>query len=101
MAITQTVTDKWLLDLFVAYFSGTFKCALYTSDAVLDATTSLYTTADEVSGTGYTAGGQTLTTSASYPRMSNGVAYMHWENPQWANADFTARAAMIYNAATG
>src|SRR5215468_2614222 len=101
MTITQAVTDKWLLDLFVSYFSTTFKCALYTSAANLDVSTTVYTTANEVAGTGYTPGGLLLTTSAGYPQVSNGVVYMHWSNPQWPNSSFTARGAMIYNAATG
>ena len=41
--------------------SQSFKIALYTSSATLDASTTAYSTTNEISGTGYTAGGNTLT----------------------------------------
>ena len=71
MAITQamcTAFKQSLLDGEMDFSSDTaqtFKIALYTSNATLDATTSAYTTSNEVVGTGYTAGGNTLTVSVN------------------------------------
>jgi len=100
--ITQTLPDRLLINLFLQYFgAGAFKCALYTSDAALDATTPSYTSIGEVSGAGYTAGGLSLTKAGGYPTIQGGTAYMHFVDPEWPNASFTARGAMIYNGGTG
>ena len=67
MAITQAVCSSFKSELFQALHNfsatggNTFKIALYTSSASLDGTTTAYTTSNETSGTGYTAGGNTLT----------------------------------------
>ncbi len=76
--------------------ADTFKIALYTSSATLDATTTAYTTSDEVVGTGYTAGGNTLTISV-VPVSSGTTAYLSFSNSSWAASTITARGAMIYN----
>ena len=65
MAITQVLTDTFKQDCLdggqnLGSGGDTLKIALYTSSATLGATTSAYTTTNEVSGTGYTAGGATL-----------------------------------------
>lgn len=100
MAITQamcTSFKKALLDGEMD-FSGdtaqTYKIALYTSTASLDATTTAYTTSNEVSGTGYTAGGNTLTIVA--PTTSGTTAYLDFSDTTWASATITARGALIY-----
>jgi hypothetical protein len=72
MAITQAMATSFkvqILDGDFDFSSGTsqvFKLALYTSSATLDATTTAYSATNEVSGTGYSAGGGTLTISRNY-----------------------------------
>lgn len=73
-----------------------FKIALYTSSATLDATTTAYTTSNEVTGTNYTAGGNTLTVSV-VPTSSGTTAYLSFSNTSWTTATITARGALIYN----
>jgi hypothetical protein len=76
--------------------SNTLKIALYTAFASLGPTTTAYSTTNEVSGTGYTAGGVTLT-GVTINTSDNGTVYVSFNNPSWANASFTARGALIYN----
>lgn len=76
-----------------------YKVALYTANATLDATTLVYSTTDEIVGTGYTAGGKTLTV---IPPATNGTtAYVSFNNVTWTPASFTCRGALIYNSTTG
>ena len=80
--------------------ADTFKIALYVSTANLDpATTTVYTTSDEVSGGGYAAGGVVLVPTT--PANSGVVAYESFANAQWPGASFTANGALIYNATQG
>ena len=102
MAITQTLTDTFLQDCLdgghnLGNGGNTLKIALYTSSASLGATTSAYTTSNEVSGTGYTAGGATLSSQAVAFDSSNNVAYFDAADPAWTTATITARGALIYN----
>lgn len=76
----------------------TYKIALYTEDATLDAATTAYSTDNEVVGTGYTAGGKTLTTVD--PASDETTAYISFQNVTWTSAAFTANSALIYNATT-
>ena len=76
--------------------SNTLKIALYTAFASLGPTTTAYSATNEVSGTGYTAGGVTLT-GVTINTSDNGTVYVSFNNPSWANASFTARGALIYN----
>jgi len=69
--------------------------ALYTSAATLDASTTAYTTSDEVSGSGYTAGGQALTNVD--PTTSGTTAFTDFADETWTTATITARGALIYN----
>ena len=75
---------------------NTFKIALYTSSATLGASTTAYSTSDEVVGTGYTAGGETLTSVS--PTTSGTTAYVDFADVTWANSTITANGALIYNA---
>jgi hypothetical protein len=73
-----------------------FKIALYTNAASLDYQTTAYTTTGEVSASGYTAGGETLTISQVPTTGSSGtVSYYSFDNVTWTGA-FTARGALIY-----
>jgi len=78
-----------------------YKIALYTSLANLTPDTVAYTTAGEITGTGYTAGGKVLTVSQvpTYD-ASNDTAYINFANAVWNPASFTARCALIYNSTT-
>jgi hypothetical protein len=102
MAISQTLTDTFLQDCLdgghnLGNGGNTLKIALYTSSASLGATTSAYTTSNEVSGTGYTAGGATLSSQAVAYDSTNQVAYFDAADPAWTTATITARGALIYN----
>lgn len=78
--------------------ADTFKIALYTSSATLGATTTAYTTSNEVSdsGTNYTAGGNTLTIS-QVPTSTSTTAWLDFADTTWSNATITANGALIYN----
>ena len=101
MAITQAMCTSFKEDLLQKeqdMDTDTIKIALYTSSATLDATTTAYTTSNEVSGTGYTAGGVTLTGATI--GTSGTTAYVDYDDPEWTTASFTARGALIYNDTT-
>jgi VCBS repeat-containing protein len=73
-----------------------FKLALYTSSATLDATTTAYSVTNEASGTGYSAGGGTLTVSA-VPQASGTTAILDFADLTFSTATITANGALIYN----
>jgi len=101
MAITQAMCTSFkvaLLDGEMDFSSDTsqvFKIALYTSSATLGAATTAYSTTNEVTGTGYTAGGNTLTISAN-PASSGTTAFLDFADTTWTDATITARGALIY-----
>lgn len=80
---------------FDASTGDTFKIALYTNSASFDASTTAYTATNEVSGTGYTAGGETLTNVD--PTSSGTTAFTDFADETWTTATITARGALIYN----
>ena len=91
---------------FRATGGDTFKLALYTSSASLDANTTAYTSSNEVSssGTNYTAGGGTLVNLGvvtSNNTASTGTGFTDFSDLTFANATITARGALIYNATEG
>jgi hypothetical protein len=102
MAITQSLATSFKVDLlagtmnFTAGTGDTFKMALYTSSATLGPTTTAYSATNEISGTGYTAGGNTLTVSQS-PTSGGTTAFISFNNTSWTSASFTCRGALIYN----
>ena len=101
MAIAQAMCTSFKEDLFQKeqdLDSDTIKIALYTSSASLGAATTAYTTSNEVSGTGYTAGGETLANSTV--ATSGTTAYVDFDNPEWTSASFTTAGALIYNDTT-
>lgn len=101
MAITQAMCTSFKEDLFQKeqdLDTDTIKIALYTSSATLDATTTAYTTSNEVTGTGYTAGGVTLTGATI--GTSGTTAYVDFDDPEWTSASFTTAGALIYNDTT-
>jgi hypothetical protein len=111
MTIAQTATTSFKVELpqgihnFGPTTPDTFKVALYTAAANLDASTAVYATAGEVVGAGYVAGGNTLVISVTPTAANNsaGVPTSYWSfaNTTWSGATFTARGALIYNATEG
>ena len=110
MAIGQTLATSFKVEILdgihnfgvgvirATTAADTFKIALYSTLATLNSTTTVYTTQDEVTGTGYVAGGNTLVISQA-PTSTNTetVAWLNFENSSWANATFSADGALIYN----
>ena len=111
MAVQQTATTSFKVELLQAVHNfgptspNTFKVALYTAAANIGPTTTVYSTTDEVTGTGYTAGGNTLVISVSPTSGNNSggvsTAYVSFNNTSWTNATFTCRGALIYNSTQG
>jgi hypothetical protein len=106
MAITQAMTTSFKAEIMLAVHDfrntggDTFKLALYTSSASIDANTTTYTVSNEVTGTNYTAGGGTLVNggvTASNASASAGTGFTTFSNLTFANATITARGALIYN----
>jgi hypothetical protein len=101
MSIVQTQTTSFKKELYQAIHdlsTDTIKIALYTGNADLNEATTVYSSTNEVSGTGYTAGGEIMTGVAI--SSSGYVAYVNWANVSWTAA-LTARCALIYNASKG
>ena len=107
MAITSAVCSSFKSELlsgkhdFDSSGGDTFKIALFTSSASLDATTTDYSTSNEItnsSGTAYTAGGKALTNQGV--TLSSTTAYTDFADVSWTSASFTANGAMIYNTTT-
>ena len=109
MAISQALATSFKVQLLTATHNfgtapirattaaDTFKIALYTSSADLSSTTTAYgISGGEVIGTGYTAGGNTLTVSV-VPTSTGTTAYLSFSNTTWVNSTISARGALIYN----
>ena len=98
MAITQAMCTSFKSEILQEghqLATDTIKIALYTSSASLGATTTAYSTSNEVSVTGYTAGGVTLTSAAV--STTGTTAHFDADDPTWTSASFTANGALIYN----
>jgi len=80
---------------FTASTGNTFKLALYDNNASFTAATTAYTATNEVSGTGYSAGGGTLTNIT--PTTSGTTAFADFSDLTFSTATITARGALIYN----
>jgi len=107
MSITSAVCSSFKSELlsgkhdFDSSGGDTFKIAMFTSSASLDATTTDYSTSNEItnsSGTAYTAGGKALTNQGV--TLSSTTAYTDFADVSWTSASFTANGAMIYNTTT-
>ena len=105
MAITQALATSFKVQLlkgqhnFSASGGDTVKIALFTSAATLGPSTTNYSTTNEVVGTGYVAGGATLTNID--PVAVGSTAVCDFTDVSWPSASFTARGAQIYNTTTG
>lgn len=104
MAITQAMCTSFKVGLlqgkhdFTASTGHTFKLALFTSSASLDASTTDYSVTNEASGTNYTAGGANLTSVT--PTSSGTTAFGDFADLTFSTATVTARGAIIYNSTT-
>ena len=104
MAITSAICTSFKQELlvgthnFTATTGNTFKIALFTSSASLGASTTAYSTSNEItnsSGTAYTAGGASLTSVT--PTTSGTTARCDFSDVSFSSASFTANGALIYN----
>ena len=101
MAISSAICNSFKQEIlvgthnFTASSGDTFKIALYTSSASLGASTTAYSTSNEISGTGYTAAGATLTSVT--PTTSGTTALCDFADVSFTSASFTANGALIYN----
>ena len=97
--IFQTLTTSFKVEVLSGVhdlLTDTIKLALYSDAADLGAATTVYSATNETSGTGYSAGGVTLTGVTI--NSSNGVAYVNFNNAVWNPATFSAAGGLIYNA---
>ena len=98
MAISQTMCSSFKQQILLGEHdleTDVIKIAMYTNSAILGASTTEYTAADEVVGTGYVAGGNTLT--GATVSLSGTIALVTFDNTTWAASTITARGALIYN----
>jgi len=114
LAISQTLATSFKVEILdgihnfgvgvirASTAADTFKIALYSTLATLDAATTVYTTLNEVTGTGYVAGGNTLVISqAPTSTSAETVAWLNFANSSWTSASFSADGALIYNSTQG
>jgi hypothetical protein len=114
LAISQTLATSFKVEILdgihnfgvgvirASTAADTFKIALYSTLATLDAATTVYTTLNEVTGTGYTAGGNTLVISQVPTSTSTETtAWLNFDNSSWTSASFSADGALIYNSTQG
>jgi hypothetical protein len=102
--IQQGLTNSFKQQMLQAeqnIVTDTLRMALYTAFADVGPTTTVYTTANEVSGTGYTAGGELVTGATVSVDVQSGTVYVDFDDVSWSGASFTARGALIYNASQG
>ena len=88
------------LENFNAGTPYTYKIALYNALADLDDTTTVYTSTNEVTGPGYTSGGEILTPTTILSNTEDNTAYVSFSNVVWSPANFTCRGALVYNSTT-
>jgi hypothetical protein len=103
MAIQQGLTNSFKQEMLQAgqnLATNTLKMALYTAFSDIGPLTTVYTATNEVTGTGYTAGGVVMTgvtINTESSGVDSGTVYVDFDNVSWPGASFTARGALIYN----
>ena len=98
MAIVQALANTFkedLMDTTANLEANDLKVALFDNTATLSSATTAYAVANEVSGSGYTAGGEAMTGMAV--TLDGSTAIFDADNVSWANATISAQAAVIYN----
>ena len=108
MAITSSLTNTFKEELLGGYHSFNasgdtpagcaFKIAFFTNSATLGSTTTAYAASNEVSGSGYSAGGNALTNTGV--AKSTVTSYTDFSDTSWTSASFTARGCLIYNSSS-
>jgi hypothetical protein len=105
MILGQAQTTTFKLNLLKGlenFFTGSpyvYKIALYNALATINSETTAYTTDNEITGTGYVAGGNVLTPTIGSD-TSNNSAYVTFANVTWNPSNFTTAGALIYNSTT-
>ena len=104
MAITTVIQTSFKKEIYEALHDfntagNAFKLALYTSAATIDATTTIYSVTNEISGTGYTAGGGALTNNE--PANGGTKGFIDFDDLVFTTATITARGCLIYNSTNG
>lgn len=114
MALSQTLATSFKVEILdgihnfgtsvirASTAADTFKIALYTATATLNDTTTVYSVTDEITGTGYTAGGNTLVIS-QVPTSTNteSIAWLNFTDTSWPSSTFSTAGALIYNSTQG
>lgn len=98
MAISQAMCSSFKSEVLAGIHdldTDVIKIALYTSAATLDASTTAYSATNEVTGTGYVAGGNTLTSPVISLDGTTGIC--DFADTTWAASTITARGALVYN----
>ena len=98
--IQQGLTNSFKQEMLQAgqnLATDTLKMALYTAFSDIGQATTAYTTDNEITGTGYTAGGEAVTGATISTDTQTGTVYVNFNNVSWSGANFTARGALIYN----
>jgi len=107
MAIQQGLTNSFkegMLQQEQNLLTDTLYMALYTAFSDIGPLTTVYTTTNEITGTGYIAGGTEVTgavLNTSTTGQTAGTVYVNFDNVSWPGADFIARGALIYNVTQG
>jgi hypothetical protein len=102
--IQQGLTNSFKQQMLQAeqnIVTDTLRMALYTALADVGPTTAVYTTANEISGTGYTAGGALVTGATVSVDVQSGTVYVNFADVPFPGASFSARGALIYNVTRG
>jgi len=102
MSIVQTQTTSFKAELYQGVhniLTDTLYMALYTGNASINAATTVYNSSNEVTGTGYTAGGNQVT--GATVNTYGYTAYVNFNNVVWPNSVITARCALLYNVSKG
>jgi len=100
MPIQQGLTNSFKQEMLQAgqnLATDTLRMALYTAFSDIGPLTTVYTTTNEVTGTGYTAGGVAVTGATITTDVQTGTVYVDFNNVSWPGANFVARGALIYN----
>jgi hypothetical protein len=100
MPIQQGLTNSFKQEMLQAgqnLATDTLKMALYTALSDIGPLTTAYTTTNEITGTGYTAGGEAVTGATISTDTQTGTVYVDFADVSWPGANFTARGALIYN----
>jgi hypothetical protein len=100
MPIQQGLTNSFKQEMLQAgqnLATDTLRMALYTAFSDIGPLTTVYTTSNEVTGTGYTAGGVQVTGATITTDVQTGTVFVDFNNVSWPGANFTARGALIYN----